>query len=67
MEEQLKKSNVIQLETDPWTKNMLELRPEREKKVKEDCAARKKKQEKGLSPIEHRNIWNHIKITTENA
>jgi len=35
-----------------------------ENKVKKDCAARKKRQEKGLDPISYRNIWNHIKQTT---
>ena len=61
MEKHLNKGNVIDFK-DPWEQRMLELRPEREKKVKKDCAARKK--QKGLDPIAHRNIWHHIKQTT---
>ena len=64
MEKRLNKGNVINFEY-PWEQRMLELRPERERKIKEDCAARKKKQKNGLSPTAHRNIWNHIKLTTE--
>ena len=64
MEKCLNKGNVINFEY-PWEQRMLELRPERERKIKEDCAARKKKQKNGLSPTAHRNIWNHIKLTTE--
>ena len=63
MEKRLNKDNVISFK-DPWEQRMLELRPEREKKVKEDCTARKKKQKNGLSPTAHRNIWNHIKLRT---
>ena len=61
MEKHLNKGNVIDFK-DPWEQRMLELRPEREEKVKKDCAARKK--QKGLDPIAHRNIWHHIKQTT---
>ena len=35
----------------------------REEAVKKDCAKRKK--QKGLSPTAHRNVWLHIKATTE--
>jgi len=35
----------------------------RENAVKKDCAERKKQQ--GLSPRHHRNVWLHIKATTE--
>ena len=66
MEKHLNKGNVIDFK-DPWEQRMLELRPEREKKVKEDCAARKKKQINGLSPTARRNIWNHIMLTTWRA
>lgn len=51
----ISKEKIICTERD-W-KNM-----DREEAVRKECAARRK--QIGLSPIAHRNIWNHIKQTT---
>ena len=50
------KENIICTEHD-W-KNM-----DREEKVKKECAEKNK--QKGMTPIQHRNVWLHIKATTE--